>query len=77
MISVGLSLTAIVHRMEGEEETAFKARERAETPREREESARITAAESEIQADIPICRARELQRTFGGTGRAYAAAALV
>lgn len=62
--------------MEAEEEAAFKARERAETPREREKSARIVAAESEIWVDIPVCRARELLRTFRGTSRLYAAAAV-
>jgi hypothetical protein len=62
--------------MEAEEEAAFQARERAETPEEAEDSARILGVERGIAADIPICRERELRRTFGQVGgRAYAAAA--
>lgn len=75
-IAPDLPLAEIVSRMEANEEAAFQARERAETPEEAEESARILGVERNIAADIPICLGRELQRTFGRAGgRAYAAAA--
>lgn len=72
-----LPLAEITLRMEADEEAAFQARERAETPDEAEESAWILAAEREIEADIPGCRARELMRTFGRSHRPYAAAAVL
>jgi hypothetical protein len=62
--------------MEADEDAALQARERAELPEEAEESARILATEREIQAEIPICRARELSRTLGLARSSYATAAL-
>jgi hypothetical protein len=74
-VAPDLPLAEIVSRMEVDEEAAFQARERAETPEEAEESARILRNERSIGADTPSCLARELQRTFGQAGgRAYAAA---
>lgn len=75
-IAPDLPLAEIVSLMEADEEATLQARERAETPEEAEESARILGVERGIAADIPIRRARELRRTFGrADGRVYAAAA--
>ena len=75
-VAPDLPLAEIVSRMEVDEEAALQARERAETPEEAEESARILRSEHGIGADIPNCLARELRRTFGqASDRAYAAAA--
>ncbi|HEV7400369.1 MAG TPA: hypothetical protein VGN84_08860 [Solirubrobacterales bacterium] len=69
-------MAEIVSRIEADDEAAFQARERAETPEEAEESAMILGAERNIAAEIPICLARELRHAFGRAGgRAYAAAA--
>jgi hypothetical protein len=71
-----LSLGEIVVEMEADDEAAFQARERAETPEEREESARIRMVEAAIATEIPALRARELQKTFSRPAPAYAAAAM-
>ena len=71
-----LPLSEVVARMEADEEAAFQARERAETPSEQEESHRILMIEAEIEDEIPLLRRRELQRTFGAwTADLYYAAA--
>ena len=69
----GPSLAEIVAEMEAKEEAAYQDREHAETPFEREESARIQAVEAETEAEIPALRARELHRTFSRVKPAYAA----
>lgn len=75
-VAPNLPLAEIVSRIEADDEAAFQARERAETPEEAEESAMILGAERNIAAEIPICLARELRHAFGRAGgRAYAAAA--
>jgi hypothetical protein len=75
-IAPDLPSAEMVSRMEADEEDALQARERAETPEEVDESARILGIERSIAADIPIRLTRELRRTLGrACGRAYAAAA--
>lgn len=71
-----LSLGKIVAEMEADDEAAFQARERAETPEEREESARIRMVEASTASETPALRARELQKTFSQSVPAYAAAAM-
>lgn len=66
-------LSVLVHELEEDEEAAMWERDVTETAFEREESERILRAEAEIEVDIPIRRARELQRTFARLRRRQAA----
>lgn len=70
------SLSMIVAQMEADEEAAHRARERAETAEEVEESARIRMSEVEIAIEAPFLRERELRRTFSQPKRAHAASAI-
>lgn len=69
------SLSGLVAEMEEREEADYRARERAETAQEKEESRRLLEVEAEIEAEIPVLHARELRRTFSLPARAYAATA--
>jgi hypothetical protein len=73
---VNSSLNMIVAQMEADEEAAHRARERAQTAEEVEESARIRMSEVEIAIEVPFLRDRELRRTFSQSKRAHAAAAI-
>jgi hypothetical protein len=63
-VNPSLALNEIVDQLEADEEAAFLARERTETPEEREEAARLLAIEAEIAAEVPLLRERELRKTF-------------
>lgn len=75
MLSPTSSLSGLVAEMEEREEAEYRARERAETAQEEEESRRLLETEAEIEAEIPVLHAREMRRTFSRPARAYAAIA--
>lgn len=67
------SLGELVAQMKAADEAALLARERAETASEVAESERICRVEAEIEAEIPLLRAREMRRTFFRSGATQAA----
>ncbi|HEX3734583.1 MAG TPA: hypothetical protein VHU86_05445 [Solirubrobacterales bacterium] len=56
------SLATQVAKLEADEEARLEARDRAETPEEREHTGRLLREEGETQAEAPLLHAKERKR---------------
>jgi hypothetical protein len=63
------SLAALVARREADDQARLDARDRAETPEEREAAARLRREEDGTHAEVPFLHAKERQRQAAAAAR--------